>query len=277
MRAPASRSARPRRSMFARVRGWTGHTSGRRAPIWRRRSSSSETRGIVDVRGPVHRDDAEAARLHERLCRHAFARQRFQRRHRLLQRGLQRVDHEVADEMDALGGDALARQVVVRGPLGGVEQVGDLVRHEPVDLFGHAAVEAAQAGLDMHHRHMELRRDEGAGHGGVDVADDDHRRGPVLQHHRLEALHDLCRLDRVRARADFQVDVGRRQFEVGEQAVVQREVVVLSGVDQHGPRQPALRLEGAQQRCHLHVVGPGAHDAEERAGIGCDIHAKELP
>ena len=51
--------------------------------------------------------------------------------------------------------------------------VGD----DPVDLLGHRAVEAAQAGLDVGDRDAHLGRGQRRGQGRVDVAGDDHEVG----------------------------------------------------------------------------------------------------
>ena len=95
------------------------------------------------------------------------------------------------------------------------KMIRDRVGDHSVDLFGHAAVVAAQAGLHMDHRDVTLARNEGAGERGVDVAHHEHAAGLVFVQRRLEALHDLGGLYRVRAGADGEVDVGFGQFEVG--------------------------------------------------------------
>ena len=70
--------------------------------------------------------------------------------------------------------DAFPREVVVRGALGRVQEVRDLVGQHAVDLFGHRSVEAAQSRFDVHDRHALLHRDQRAGERRVDVADDQH-------------------------------------------------------------------------------------------------------
>src|SRR5207302_1605620 len=82
----------------------------------------------------------------------------------------QRVDHGVAHQVDPVDRYALRGQVADGLGAGREQQVGELVGDAPVDLLGHARVEAAQAGLDVRDRQPELRRDEGGGDGGVDIA-----------------------------------------------------------------------------------------------------------
>ena len=168
----------------------------------------------------------------------ASARQRLRRRHRVRAMPSSESIITLPTKCTRAGVDAFAREVVRGGALGRVEPVGDLVGQHAVDLLGHLAVEAAQARLDVHDRHALLARDEAAGQRRVDVADDDHAARAELVDDRLEAPHDLGRLHRVRARADLEVDVGRRQLEVGEQALVHRDVVVLAGVDEHDAGRP---------------------------------------
>ena len=159
------------------------------------------------------------------------------------------------------------------GALGSVEDVGDLVGEDAVDLLGHAAVVAAQAGLHMHHRELTLAGHQRAGERGVDVAHHQHRARAVLVDDRLEALHHLGGLHRMRAGADREVDVGFGQVEVGEQAVLHRRVVVLAGVHQQRADRRIVRGEGADDRRDLHVVRAGADDADHRCrGGGVGVH-----
>ena len=74
--------------------------------------------------------------------------------------------------MDPLRRDAFARQILVGRALGGVEQIGDLVREHAIDLFGHGAVVAAQPRLDMRDGNVLLGGNQAAREGRVDVADD---------------------------------------------------------------------------------------------------------
>ena len=96
--------------------------------------------------------------------------------------GEQRVDHDVADEVDA----SRRRPPRARGsrsPLRSLtnSQSRDRVGHDAVDLLRHGPIEAAQPGFDVRDRDSELRRDERGRHRRVHVADDEHRRGPPLE------------------------------------------------------------------------------------------------
>jgi len=71
------------------------------------------------------------------------------------------------------------------------EEVGQGIGDEAVHFLGHGAVEAAEAGLDVGDFDAELGADEGAGHGGVDVSDDNDPVGFLLEHDGLEPGHDV--------------------------------------------------------------------------------------
>ena len=177
----------------------------------------------------------------------------------------QGVDHHVADQMDLLVGHPLAPQVARPALLGAEEQIADRVGQDPVDLLGHAAVEAAQAGLDVHQRDAQLHGDQAAGDRAVHVAHHQHRVRPVLEQHRLEALHDLGGLLRVRAAADAEVQIRLRDSELPEEQVAHVRVVVLSGV--HEQRLDAgAGCEGLHQRSHLHQIRARAHHVHDLHG-----------
>ena len=139
------------------------------------------------------------------------------------------------------------------------ERVGD----DPVELLGHRAVEAAQAGLDVGDRDVQLGRRDRRRHRRVDVAGDDHEVGALGEQHRLEALHHPGRLLRVAARADLEHVVGRGHPELLEEDLRHQPVVVLAGVDDGvaGVRQTGA--QGADHRGHLDQVRPGSEDVED--------------
>ena len=123
-------------------------------------------------------------------------------------------------------------RLVDRLALGREQQVRHRVGGDAVDLLGHLAVEAAQAGLDVGHRDAELDRGERGGERRVDVAHHQHQVGRVLLERALDALHRARGLDRVRAGPHLQEDVGTRQPEVAEEDAGELAVVVLPGVEQ---------------------------------------------
>ena len=168
------------------------------------------------------------------------------------------VDHHVADEVDAVGGVALAQQGLVAGGLGDEEQVGDGVGGQPVDLFGHAAVAAAQAGLDVDEHALQLLGSDGGGQRGVDIAHHQHAVGRVLGEFAFHGHHDPGGDFGVGAAAGFETGVGFGDAQFLEEDAVHARVAVLAGVDQSVAHLPGPLSECTDERGDLHEVGPGA-------------------
>ena len=128
---------------------------------------------------------------------------------------------------NALGGE------VVHGDLAGAEQKGGkLIGDDPVDLFGHAAIEAAQARLHVGDGNVEFRRGKRAGQCGVGIAVDQDPVGFFLDEDFLDGGKHLSCLRAVRPRANGQVVFGLGDFEFSEKDSGHAVVVVLTGVDE---------------------------------------------
>ncbi len=237
--------------MFARVRGCTGKTSGSVTAISVERAQHlCQAHGVVDQPGPVQRDQAVRAGQPE-LLPHREGARAFEARQ-------QAVDHDVADAVDPARVDALGAEAGV-GVGGRREQPrGDGVDREAVDLLGHRPVEGSQARFDVRDRYPAFRRHQRARERRVDVADDDDLVGGIGLQPLVEAGHHPSGLHRVVRRADFEVDVGRTQAEVGEQRFRHRPVVVLPGVHEH--RVDAGAREALEQGRDLHEVRPRSRD-----------------
>ena len=89
------------------------------------------------------------------------------------------------------------------------QQIREPIGDDPVDLLGHRAIEAAQAGLDVRDRDQQLRRHQRRRHRRVHVADDDDQVGPLGEADLLERDHHLRGLHRVAAGADAEIAIGR--------------------------------------------------------------------
>ena len=210
--------------------------------------------GVIHVRRPMQR--------HHRVGTpaHVEARGRVDRQ-RLRQGPTQRVDHHVADEVHAVGGDALRLEVLGRVPGRQEQQIRQPVRDHPVDFLGHGPVAAAETGLDMTDAHLELCGHERGGDGGVHVAVRQDEVGTDFDDHRLEALHHGRRLLSVGPRPHAEVVVGRRDPQLLEKGVRHVRIVVLAGVDDHmlDPALHELAVDGGE----LHEVRAGADDGED--------------
>ena len=166
---------------------------------------------------------------------------------------LQAVDHDVSDQSNPRFVDSFALQVGDAARFGDKKQIGDSISQEPVDLFGHRAVEAAQSRFNMRDTNPKLYSGEGAGHGTVDVAKHDGARWWALDQMFLVALDDPRRLRAMHTRADVEMNVWRRDAELLEKHVGHRRVVVLTGVDDANPHVTMGR-EATHDRCELHEI-----------------------
>ncbi len=131
-----------------------------------------------------------------------------------------------------------------------------MVGQDPVHFLGHGPHVTAQAGLHVGDGDVELGRRQGAGQGGVRVAENDHRVGPLAQEHALHAREGAGGLVAVRAPVDPEVKARPGQPELRVVDLGHVAVVVLSGVDRPRPKRA---VERAQERRRLHELRPRAH------------------
>jgi hypothetical protein len=148
-------------------------------------------------------------------------------------------DHDVADTLDLLRGYPLGEEIGIRIPGRRPEQVADGIGHQAVDLFRHASVAASQPRLEVHDRDPELRPDERAGGGSIDVPRDHDGGRALALAHRFVGDHGASGLLGVRAAADFEGVSRLGQAQVAEEGIRHVRVVVLPGVHDAGGA-PAL-------------------------------------
>ena len=225
----------------------------------RARDDVAQSGEVVDVGRAMHGDQDEPARVQAEPGRERPG-------PRLRQKSYEGVDHDVAHEGDLLGGQALAQEVGVG--VGGrrEQQVGDVVGHHAVDLFGHGAVERAQAGLEVGDADLQLGAHEGAGQRRVDVAGHDDPVGPPVGDHRLEGDHDPGRLLGVVGTAHVQVDVGVGESELVEEHARHLAIVVLARVDQKLNELAGSTAHGRHDGRDFHEVGTRADDVKDPHG-----------
>ena len=100
----------------------------------------------------------------------------------------QGIDHDIAHKEDRFLRPPFPEQVL-RGILLRNEKVfGQSVCQYAVDLFGHAAVKAAQPSLYVGYGNPELRGGQRNGDGGVDVANDQNNVGLLFQQNGFDAF-----------------------------------------------------------------------------------------
>nr|BFE34451.1 hypothetical protein GCM10010200_067020 [Actinomadura rugatobispora] len=176
----------------------------------------------------------------------------------VLQQG---VDHRVAHEVRPLDADALCGQVADRLGAGDQAQVRQLVGQAPVDLLGHGHVEAAQAGLHMRDRDVQLGRDQRGGDRRVHVAVHHDQVRRAAQELPFEARHECGRLRGVAPRPHAEVHVRLGQPQLAEEDLRHPLVVVLAGVDDRLPDPSGpQRLD---DRSRLDEVGTRAEHMQD--------------
>ena len=104
--------------------------------------------------------------------------------------------------MDALRRDALTGEIHIGCGGRREEMAAQMVGQDPVNLFGHGAVERAHARLDMGNGDVEFRRCERAGQCAVGVAIDQHQIGSLVEQNGFKALQHAGGLGCVRPAAD---------------------------------------------------------------------------
>ena len=204
---------------------------------------------LIDVARAMQRYDGIGPRLEAEFLRHAGAFDRWPQQ-------LVRIEHNVADQRDALLRDTLGQEVLVTVVGWRPQHVGDRIGDDPVDLLGHGPVAAAQPRLDVADRDQQLLRRERAGDGRIDIAEDDRHVGALGQAQLLVGDHDTGGLLGVTAAADPEMVMRLRQAQIGEKRVGHVDVVVLAGMDQDR-LAPRLSEHGVIKRRHLHEVGAG--------------------
>ncbi len=172
--------------------------------------------------------------------------------------------------MNALAGAAFLEQVSDGVLFGNEKKVRESIGQDAVDLFRHAAVKAAQAGLDVGDVHAELHRGKGNGDGGIDVADDENQVRAMVQQDGLNALQDFGGLGRVGAGADLEVDVRGGNPHLAKENIGKLFVVVLAGVNENGLDFRVL-LHYAHERRNFGEIGAGSDDVDDLQSLAHEM------
>src|SRR5256885_11264461 len=118
----------------------------------------------------------------------------------------QRVDHDIADEMDAPAGTAFFKKVSDGVFFSNEQIVSYSVGENAIDFFRHGAIETAQPGFHMGDGDAQLGSGERNGYGRIDISNDQYEIGPEVGKDWLNAAQNFGGLRGVGARADLQID-----------------------------------------------------------------------
>src|SRR6266702_4328879 len=193
--------------------------------------------GGIDVRGAVECEDSELAPAVAVEEAEFGADAGFLGERKEL---AQRVDHHVSDEINTLPRAAFLEQMFDGIFFCNKEIAGDGVRQEAVDFFGHCAVEAPQAGLDMGDRNAQFDGGERHGDRGIHVANHQHKVGLAIEEDRLDTAENFRGLRGVRTGANLEIDVRRGDLHLAKEDVGEFFVVMLAGVNEEDRKSTRL-------------------------------------
>ena len=189
---------------------------------------------------------------------------------------VERIDHHIADEMNAAFVDSFLPQIVVGEAVSREQKVADDIGAKPVDLLRHSEIARAKARFDMGDADAELLGGYGAGQSGIDVANDDDEVGLLAEANLLEGGHDLARLHGVAGGADLEVDVRAGKAKLPEKHAVHALVIMLPGVHEELGETLRVFAERGDERRHLHEIGPRPDDVED-LHVRCSVGAWRCP
>ena len=182
----------------------------------------------INVRRTMESEDAEAEPVGTVLQRQIFADRRFLCDRKKM---AERIDHDIANEIDGLAGAAFFEEVLDSVFFGDEKIVGQGVGEDAVDFFGHGTVKTAEAGFDVGYRNAKFYGGQRDGDGGVDVADHENYIRLVFEQDGFDTLENFGGLDGMGAGADLEIDVRRGNAHLAEENIGERCVVMLAGVD----------------------------------------------
>ena len=117
-----------------------------------------------------------------------------------------------------------------------------------------------QPRLHMRHLDTELLGGDGAGHGGIDVADHDHQIGLFPQADLLEFDHDPGGLFGMAARPTSRSISGLGMPRSSKKALLMLLIIVLTGMHQQMLNAIRIAVHGLDDGSHFHEIRPRADD-----------------
>ena len=175
----------------------------------------------------------------------------------------QRIDHDVADESNSLSRNSFSAQVRI-GILRRREQkIGDLIRQQPIDLFRHRAIAAAQSRFDVRDFNAELRTYQRARDRRIDIANDDYPIRLLCFNDGFERLHDRRGLRGMTPRSDTEMDVRLGHFQIAKERIGHAGFVMLSSVKENRLKLSAASFHRRDNGCDFHEVGTRTSDVDD--------------
>src|ERR1051325_9223976 len=173
----------------------------------------------------------------------------------------QGVDHDIADERNALRGNPLFQQGGNRIARWREQEISEVVGDDPVVLLRHCPVPAAQPSLYVRQLDPELYGDERRRYGRVYVSVHQDPVGGLTLQHWLQAFHHCSGLLGLRGGADAKIRGRRRDVKLVEETTRHRRIVVLTCMYNEVVDALALteRVEDGRQ---LHEIRASANDGK---------------
>src|SRR6266436_3056935 len=155
----------------------------------------------------------------------------------------QRINHNVADEKDAVLRNTLMEQILISAFLSGEEIVGNGICHNTIDLFRHSPVEAPQSRFNMRKLGNKvvctfispapcLFGDQRTRRRGIHIPYYKHEVRLLIQNHTFKPLHNPSSLSGMRSRANSQAEVRLRKLQIIKKRIRHVAVVMLAGMDE---------------------------------------------
>ncbi len=128
--------------------------------------------------------------------------------------GFQRVDHDVAHKPDLVPVQTFVLQIFHRHPVGGQQEVRQVVGYHAVDLLGNGQVARTQSRLNVTAFDIFFLGRNGAGQRGIYIAHHHHPVGPDVMQYFFKGHHGPAHLLGMGAGTDLEVKIGHGNVQV---------------------------------------------------------------
>jgi hypothetical protein len=140
------------------------------------------------------------------------------------------------------------------------KEIGDMIRHYPVDLLGHSTVKAPEPGFDMCNRDVKLGGGKSPGKSRVRVTVHDHEIRFLMKEDFFHPHQHIAGLLSMGTGTDIEMIVRSWDQEFLKKNIRHLRVIVLAGMDEDFSMVlPDLAGHGGT----LDKLGPGTHDRDD--------------